>query len=111
MTAKSRWLYGAVLLLILAWEWTKITKAAFSAPWHWTSDQILLLTLAVGLAYLVGVWAYTWASGGRAAVKARWEKVRWPPEFPKNKKVFCMQMGFWIVVGVVLVFIFNMTGH
>jgi hypothetical protein len=111
MTANPRWIFHGVILTFLAWQWVRTTIAAFSIPWRWSQDQVLFLLLPLGLAYVLGVWAFTWASGGSAAVKARWEKVRWPPELPKNKKILWMQMGFWIVVAIALVVIFNFARH
>ena len=109
MTAKSRWIFYGVILAFLAWQWVRTTIAAFSIPWRWSQDQVLFLLLPLGLAYVLGVWAFTWASGGSAAVKARWAKVHLPPRLAR--KQHWQNLSFGIVVAIALVVIFNFARH
>jgi hypothetical protein len=111
MTANPRWIFHGVILAFLEWQWVKTTIAAFSVPWHWNGDQLRFLLFLAVFAYVPGIWTFTWASGGSAAVKARWAKLYLRPRLATGRKQLWQSLSFWIVVAIALVVIFNFARH
>ena len=105
MTGKWRW----VVSLIVLWQFARATVRAFSVPWRWNADQLLIVFLAACFAVALGVWASIWLRGGKAAVKEHWAKVQRQNAMPVNKSGFQWSLLFWIVVAFVLVVIFHAT--
>ena len=103
MQGKWRWL----LYVFLAWQFVRITFAAFYVPWRWTIDQCLLVFMLLCVASVLGFWAVLWQRKGIVAVKEQWalrqQRMAAPLDFKANR----WNLVFWIVVALALVVFFN----
>ena len=108
MTGKWRLL---ILVAIMLWIFVTTTMRAFAMPWTWNFDQGLFVWLGLCVALALSVWVTVWLRGGNEAVRVRWKRTLEGTATGMAGKRFWRYMGFWIVIAVVLVFIFNMTKH
>jgi hypothetical protein len=102
MTRKI-WTY--IVLGALAWQIVRITNGALSEPWRWSLNQCLLIFLLACLLIVAVSFAVRWARYGRAAA---WERLILPfTAMPTNRTTTLVNIGIWIVVALLLVYLFN----
>jgi hypothetical protein len=92
--------YAAWLLILTSFR-------AFSVPWRWTQDQILVALLGIALIVGAARWGRIWWGGGYSAVRWQW-KTLWNESAALTSKRRYVWISVWIVVALLLVAFFNM---
>jgi hypothetical protein len=93
---------------IIAWQLIARVIRALSVPWSWTSDQYVVVFLALCMAVVLGSLAHVWQRDGVAGVKARMSLIRQTLSTPPSKRFFIGNLVLWVFVGLALLFAFNM---
>jgi hypothetical protein len=103
-----RWL----LAIILVGQLIRIMIGAFSVPWSWRLNQLVLAFCALCLPIGLVVWGRVWKRGGMEAVRGRWRETWRIMDTPsRNKTSFRRWFWFWVVVLLAIVVFQTFTQH
>lgn len=102
---KWRWLiYFVVAMTLLG-----TAVRAFSAPWTWSSDQIVTTIFVLVATVISAMWATVLFREGPRGMRDRWRLGHRTPAVPLSRNFFSWSTIIWLLIALGLVVFFNYT--